>query len=216
MVLAGASAALGVGYLASVYVYATWPSNMNTGYAPTQPVPFSHKLHAGDLKMDCRYCHNTVEVAGHAAVPPTATCVNCHAPKDPATGQAPTTSIFVESPRLDEIHKSYLNNEPVQWERVHDLADYVYFNHAAHVNRGVGCVECHGRVDKMETVWQDKSLSMAFCLECHRDPVPRLRPRSEITNLAWERPEDAEAHKKMILEEYGEIHATTSCSTCHR
>jgi menaquinone reductase, multiheme cytochrome c subunit len=209
--LAGAGAALAVAYGATVYVYGTLPSTLNTGYSPEQPVPFSHKVHAGDLKMDCRYCHNTIEVARHAAVPPTNTCANCHAPSE--TGKS---TIHVDSRKLLPVRKSYNTGQPIQWERVHDLADYVYFDHASHVNRGVSCVECHGRVDKMERVWQDKPLSMAYCLDCHRDPEPRLRPRSEITNLEWKRPEDLEAHLAAIKAEYGDIKASTACSTCHR
>lgn len=217
VVLAGAGGGAAIAYGLMVYTYGTLPSTMNIGYAPEQPVPYSHKLHAGELKMDCRYCHSTVEKAGHAAIPPTSTCINCHSGTD-ATGQTKFTAVHSNSPQLLEIRRSYTTGGPVVWERVHDLADYVYFNHAAHVNRGVSCVECHGRVDKMERVWQDKSLSMSFCLECHRDPVPRLRPQSEITNLAWVGPDanEMEAHRATIEKEYGEIRASTNCSTCHR
>ncbi len=209
--LAGLGGAIAVAYGVTVYVYGTLPSTLNTRYSPEQPVPFSHKLHAGDLKLDCRYCHNTIEQASHAAIPPTNTCANCHAPE-----QSGKSTIHAESQKLFPVRHSYVTGEPIQWRRVHDLADFVYFDHASHVNRGVSCVECHGRVDKMEQVWQDKTLSMAFCLDCHRDPEPRLRPRSEITNLAWQRPDDLEAHRAAILKEYGEIKTSTSCSTCHR
>lgn len=209
--LAGAGAALALAYGVTVYVYGTMPTTLNTGYSPEQPVPFSHKLHAGELKMDCRYCHNTIEVASHAAIPPTNTCANCHAPS--ATGKS---TIHVDSRRLLPVRKSFATGEPIQWERVHDLSDHVYFDHASHVNRGVSCVECHGRVDKMEQVWQDKPLSMSYCLDCHRNPEPRLRPRSEITNLEWKRTDDIEAHLAAIKAEYGDIKASTACSTCHR
>lgn len=215
VMLAGAGLGVAILYGALVYAYGTLPSTLNVGYSPQQPVPFSHKLHAGELKMDCRYCHSTVEKAGHAAVPATSTCIVCHSGKD-VEGQTPYTAIHSESPRLLPVRRSYSTGEPVDWERVHDLADYVYFDHSIHVNRGVSCVECHGRIDKMEQVWQDKTLSMSFCLDCHRNPEPRLRPKEFITQLDWERPGDLESHLEQIHREYGEINASTTCSTCHR
>lgn len=225
VVLVGAGTAAAAGYGALVYTYGSLPSTLNVGYSPEQPVPFSHKLHAGELKMDCRYCHSTVEKAGHAAIPATSTCINCHSGVNSA-GQAKYTAVHSNSLKLLPVRKSYTTGDPVEWERVHDLADYVYFNHAVHVNRGVSCVECHGRIDRMEKVWQDKSLSMSFCLECHRNPVPRLRPRDEITNLGWIGPDASDPkamqeHREMIEQEYGEIDALhikslTNCSTCHR
>ncbi len=217
VVLAGMGAGAVITYGALVYAYGTLPSTLNVGYSPEQPVPFSHKLHAGELKMDCRYCHSTVEKSGHAAIPATSTCINCHSGAD-ANGITPFASLHFDSPRLLPIRKSYATGEAVPWKRVHDLADYVYFSHEVHVARGVSCVECHGRVDKMERVWQDKSLSMSFCLDCHRNPEPRLRPQSEITNLAWVGPaeDELESHLKAVKGEYGEIKASTDCSTCHR
>jgi len=223
--LVGAGAGAAAAYGGLVYAYGSLPSTLNVGYSPEQPVPFSHKLHAGELKMDCRYCHSTVEKAGHAAIPATSTCINCHSGVDSA-GQAKYTAVHSSSLKLLPIRKSYATGEPVEWERVHDLADYVYFNHAAHVNRGVSCVECHGRIDRMEQVWQDKSLSMSFCLECHRNPEPRLRPQSEITNLGWigpdvNDPKSMQAHQEMVEREYGKftpehIQSLTNCSMCHR
>ena len=220
IILLGLGAGAGVVYGGLVYTYGTLPSTLNIGYSPEQPVPFSHKLHAGELKMDCRYCHSTVDNAGFAAGPATSTCINCHSGAD-ASGQTKYASVHATSLNLFPVRESYRTGNPVDWERIHDLADYVYFNHAAHVNRGVSCVECHGRVDRMRQVWQDKSLSMSFCLDCHRNPEPRLRPKSEITNLAWVGPdlEDEaamKAHLEMIQQEYGDIHASTNCSTCHR
>jgi menaquinone reductase, multiheme cytochrome c subunit len=220
VILLGLGAGAAVVYGGLVYAYGTLPSTLNVGYSPAQPVPFSHQLHAGQLKMDCRYCHTTVDKAGHAAIPATGMCINCHSGAD-ASGQTKYTAVHSASLKLLPVRESYTTGKPVQWERVHDLADYVYFNHAAHVNRGVSCVECHGRIDRMERVWQDKSLSMSFCLDCHRDPAPRLRPQSEITNLAWVGPDlndeaAMQAHLEMIQREYGDIHASTNCSTCHR
>ena len=215
VVLAGAGAGVAVLYGALVYAYGTLPSTLNVGYSPEQPVPFSHKLHAGELNLDCRYCHSTVEKSNHAAIPATSTCINCHSGAD-ANGVTPFTSVHGTSPKLLPVRRSYVTGEPVGWKRVHDLADYVYFSHQAHVTRGVSCVECHGRIDKMEQVWQDKSLSMSFCLDCHRNPEPRLRSQADITNLGWTRETDLETHLKSIKEEYGEINASTNCSTCHR
>ncbi|QDU53996.1 cytochrome c3 family protein [Aeoliella mucimassa] len=221
VILIGLGAGAGVAYGAFVYAYFTLPTTLNVGYMPEQPVPFSHRVHAGDLKFDCRYCHNTVEDAAHAAIPPTSTCIKCHSGVD-ASGSTKYTAVFADSLKLAPVRQSFATGEPVEWERVHDLADYVYFNHAAHVNRGVGCVECHGRIDTMDQVWQDKSLSMGFCLDCHRDPVPRLRPQSEITNLAWtggpdpNDPASMEAHRQEMEKMYPNINASTNCSTCHR
>lgn len=214
---------LGAGgaYAGAMLAVGTWPDVMNTGYMPQQPVPFSHQLHAGQLKMDCRYCHNTVDVAAHAAVPSTNVCSNCHSAAP--GGVAVKTAIHTNSQKLAPIRASQATGEPVEWERIHDLADYVYFNHSVHVNRGVSCVECHGRIDTMEVVYQAKSLSMSWCLECHRNPEGRMRPKSEITNLNWEWQDSFESHEQYInaiREEYSvdgkPIRASTNCSTCHR
>lgn len=203
-------------YAASLVLYGTWPSVMNVGYGPKQPVPFSHKLHAGQLKMDCRYCHSTIEKAAHAAVPATNTCGNCHSGKQ-ADGTTMLTAVHSDSLKLAPVRESLATGKSIPWKKVHDLADYVYFNHSVHINRGVSCVECHGRIDRMEVVQQVKSLSMSYCLECHRNPAPRLRPQSEITNLEYSAgsPEEAlEIGRKIVKEK--NIHASTNCSTCHR
>ena len=133
-------------------------NTLNVGYAPVQPVPYSHALHVGELGLDCRYCHTTVEDTSFAALPPTQTCMNCH------------TNIRSTSPLLEPVFKSNQTGEPVPWVKVHDLPDYVYFNHSAHVDKGVSCVSCHGRIDKMRVVRQAKPLSMGWCLDCHRAP----------------------------------------------
>lgn len=193
---------------------------LNVGYAPDQPVPYSHALHVGELGMDCRYCHNTVEDAAFAAIPPTQTCINCHNPATTGAG------VRKNSPKLKELHESYNTGKSVKWKKVHDLPDYAYFNHSAHINKGVSCVSCHGRVDKMEVVYQAKSLSMAWCLECHREPEKFLRPVDQVTNLSWE-PEvqpgetkaDAQLRIGLDLKQKYNIHDQaymTSCSTCHR
>ncbi|MEX0887221.1 MAG: cytochrome c3 family protein [Phycisphaeraceae bacterium] len=195
------------------------------GYAPAQPVPFSHALHAGELGMDCRYCHTTVEDASFAAIPHTQVCISCHSPEDNIAG------VRKNSELLGPVHASYETGESVEWIKVHDQPDYVYFSHSAHVNRGVSCVECHGRVDRMERVYMAENMSMAWCLDCHREPEQALRPVDEVTNLAWD-PRDelgvsrdtmtrAEAQRRVGLElkdEYNIHNRTymTSCSTCHR
>ena len=179
-------AIIGVVYAGAVIAYACSPKTTDVGYRPIQPVAkFSHAIHAGELKMDCRYCHNTVEVAAFAAVPPTKTCLNCHSPVDPTSGSPQYTAVHANSPNLAEVHKSAATGEPIRWKKVHDLPDYAYFNHAVHVTRGVSCVQCHGRIDKMAVVHQQEPLSMGWCLECHRDPAPNLWPPEHVTDLDW-------------------------------
>jgi len=194
---------LGPLYVLVLLYYGGSPKTTDVGYEPVQPVPYSHKLHAGELGIDCRYCHNTVERTAHAMVPPTATCMNCH------------TNIYPDSPKLIPVRESYATGMPVRWIRVHDLPDYVYFNHSAHVRRGVGCVECHDRVDKMEVVYQAQELSMGWCLDCHRDPDSHLRPVDQVTNMAWEPAEDRRELGARLREQYA-IHPSEDCSTCHR
>lgn len=213
MVLGGVAA--GALYVGALLAYGTWPDVMNVGYSPEQPVPFSHKLHAGELQMDCRYCHNTVERAAHAAVPSTNICANCHSAA--VDGVAPKTSVHTTSIKLAPIHESQVTGEPVLWERVHDLGDYVYFNHSIHLARGVSCVTCHGRIDKMETVHQDKSLSMSWCIDCHRNPAPHQRDPELVTELDWVPDIDPEEYGKQMQAEHGwPERASTNCSTCHR
>jgi menaquinone reductase, multiheme cytochrome c subunit len=186
------------------------PQTLAVGYAPQQPVPFSHALHVGELGMDCLYCHTTVDNAAFAAVPSTQSCMNCHA------------SISTDSPDLALVRESHATGKPIDWVKVHDLPDYVYFNHAAHVSQGIGCVTCHGRVDKMEVVHQAEPLSMAWCLDCHRTPERHLRPREEVTNMTFSALADTGRTQEELGAElrvrYG-IHDQsymTSCSTCHR
>jgi len=201
----------GVGYVVVVGVYGTTPQTINVGYSPKQPIAFSHKTHAGTLKMDCRYCHNTVDKAAHAAVPPTKTCLNCHSAANP-DGTVSTSSIHVKSEKLLPLHKAQASEDAIGWVRVHNLPDFVYFNHSAHVNRGVGCVSCHGRIDKMEQVYQAEPLSMSWCLDCHRNPEPHVRRDEHITQLDYV-PDASE--RALVLEEKG-IQPSTNCSTCHR
>jgi len=193
-------------YLVAIIAYGVSPEAIRIGYQPEQPVPYSHALHVGELGLDCRYCHNTVEESPHSAVPPAATCMNCH------------TAIHAESNKLLPIRESAGKGVPVKWVRVHDLPDYVYFNHSAHVTRGVGCESCHGRIDQMETVYQSKALTMEWCLGCHRKPYSNLRPLSEITTMGYEAKFSEEeryiAGKEIAAE--NNLKPRTDCSTCHR
>lgn len=170
------------------------------GYTPDQPVPYSHALHAGELGIDCRYCHSAVEKSSKAAVPPAAVCMNCH------------SAIRVDSPKLGPIRSAYSGNAPVHWVRVHDLPDYVYFNHSAHVTRGVGCESCHGRIDQMVQVYQHAPLTMEWCLGCHRNPEPNLRDPEKVTAMGYE-PAPGEGAR---IREQNKINPPTDCSTCHR
>lgn len=197
------SLVIGGGVALALVVYLTSPEVQDTGYAPIQPVPYSHKLHAGDLGMDCRYCHFTVERGASAAIPPTKVCMNCH------------TQVKGTSPLLQPVRDSYATGEPLPWVRVHRLPDFVYFNHEAHVTAGVSCVSCHGRVDQMIVVKQMEPLSMAWCLDCHRNAAPRIRPPELVTNLSWQPDRDPAEIGRELVEAKG-IHPPTNCSGCHR
>jgi hypothetical protein len=194
----------GLFYVPTLFALGASPKTLAVGYMPTQPVPYSHALHVGKLGLDCRYCHTTVEKTAFAALPPTQTCMNCH------------NSIRTDSAALLPVRDSWATGKPVEWVKVHNLAQFVYFNHSAHVNHGVGCIECHGHIDQMEQVFQAKPLSMGWCLDCHRDPGPHLRPKDQVTAMVETQtsPEIAED----LVKQYG-IHNVaymTSCSTCHR
>lgn len=171
-----------------------------------QPVQFSHKHHVGDDGIDCRYCHTAVEVSSSAGMPSTQTCMNCH------------SQIWADSPYLEPVRESWRTGRPIEWNRVHDLPDYVYFNHSIHVNKGIGCSTCHGRVDLMPTVWQVASLQMEWCLQCHRAPEKFVRPRDQIFNMEWQPGPDQERLGRELVKAYDIKSAAvlTSCSTCHR
>jgi len=209
LILKVAGAVIGVGALATVgaYAYYTYPTVIDTGYQPVQPVPYSHKLHAGQLGLDCFYCHSTVYKAAYAAIPATETCMNCHVKVKP------------QSPRLEPVRQSYATGQPIPWIKIHRLPDYVYFNHQAHVTAGVSCVSCHGRIDQMIEVHQDKPLNMAFCMGCHKDPAPNVRPAELVTKLDWQ-PDPAQGKdarqigEEIIAEKH--LSPPTNCSGCHR
>ena len=179
------------------------PYVTQAGVAREQPVPFSHQHHVGGLGIDCRYCHTSVETSATAGIPPTKTCMNCH------------SQIWSDSPTLEPVRESFRTERSIEWVKVNDLPDFVYFNHSAHVNQGVGCTTCHGRVDRMPLMWQEASLTMEWCLACHRQPERYLRPRGEVFNAAYEPPADQLRLGRALVKEYG-IHTRTSCSTCHR
>lgn len=195
----------GVFYVTILFWYGASPLTTDVGYAPVQPVPFSHALHNGQLGIDCRYCHTAVEKAAHSNVPTTETCMNCH------------QRIHTTSPALAPVRESWANNEPVDWVRVHDLPDFVYFNHSAHVNRNVGCASCHGRMDTMERVAQVSRLSMGWCLDCHRAPDKNLRPQEFITQMDWKPPEGQSPEEfGAAIRAENHINPKQDCSTCHR
>jgi hypothetical protein len=193
-----------LGFFASLSLW-YWgsPKFLEVGYQPRQPVAFSHKLHAGDLGLDCRYCHNTVERGAFAAIPPTQTCMNCHA------------VVLKDSPKLAPVRESYASGKPMEWIKVHMLPDYAYFDHSVHLAAGVGCVSCHGRVDQMKIVRQEAPLSMSWCLECHRDPTPHLRPLDKITAMDWD-PHAAAYTPGDDPQRGRRPQAPLHCSGCHR
>lgn len=170
-----------------------------------QPVPFSHLHHYSDLGIECQYCHNTVEYSSFAGMPPTHTCMTCH------------SQVLTDSPILRPVRESYFENEPLRWQRVYDLPDFVQFDHAVHVNNGVGCESCHGRIDRMPITAQAVPLKMEWCLECHRNPAPQLRPRDAIFEFGWKPAPHQEARGRELMKEYqienNEI--LTDCSICH-
>ena len=194
------------GIVTAATTYYATPKYTRIGYAPVQPVPFSHAFHSGQLGLDCRYCHSTVEKAAFAAVPTAQTCMNCH------------SQVKVDSALLTPVRESYASGDPVPWVKVHQAPDYVYFNHAVHVNRGVSCVECHGKINEMEVVTHAKPLSMGFCLECHREPEKFLRSPELVTNLDWQHPGGVagqlEQGKKFVHD--WNVKPPQSCSGCHR
>jgi hypothetical protein len=199
--------ALGLLAAAVIVPPAVWywfsPAFTDVGYRPEQPVPFSHALHAGELGMDCRYCHVQVERAAVASVPPTQVCMNCH------------QLVKRDSPLLAAILDSAASGEPMRWVRVHKVPEYAYFDHSMHLRAGVGCSSCHGDVRSMEVVTQAEPLSMGWCLDCHRDPAPHLRPHDELTDTTW-RPSAEQPEFALARIEALHIAPPVDCSGCHR
>ena len=171
--------------------------------ARDQPIQFSHERHVAGNGIDCRYCHTSVERGAVAGVPPTKTCMNCH------------SQVFADSPFLAPVRASFATERPLRWTRVHDVPDFVYFDHSIHVNKGVGCTTCHGQVDRMPLMWQEHSLQMEWCLDCHRNPERYVRPREAVFRVDYQPPPDQRALGERLVAEY-EIQKLTNCTTCHR
>jgi hypothetical protein len=189
------------------------------GVVRPQPVPFSHQHHVGGLGIDCRYCHTSVETSGFAGIPPTKTCMNCH------------SEIWTSAPLLEPVRESLRSGRSLEWNRVNDLPDFVYFDHSIHINKGVGCNTCHGPVDRMPLMFNYASLQMEWCIQCHRGPEKNLRPREQVFNMRYQQPtsdlpvvDDGRAYTdqmslgKHLAEKYHlrSVLDITSCNTCHR
>jgi hypothetical protein len=187
----------------AVYQLSASPYVTDVNIAKDQPIPFSHKHHAGELGLDCRYCHTAVETSPSAGMPPTQTCMTCH------------SQIWVKSPMLEPVRASYRDDKSIQWVRVNAVPDFVYFNHSIHVNKGVGCTTCHGPVADMPLTWRANTLQMSWCLDCHRNPEKYVRPRSEVFNARYTAPANQLELGMELVKKY-KIQSLTNCSTCHR
>lgn len=192
--------------LGGLVYYAAWsPYFTQVGVAKAQVVPYSHQQHVGQLGLDCRYCHTSVETSNTATIPPTETCMGCH------------SQVASASPALEPVRASAENNQPLEWIRVHDLADYVYFNHAIHVKQGVGCETCHGRVDEMPVVAKMETLQMDWCLDCHRAPEKYIRPREAVFTMGYQPTTDQSVLGPELVQKHGiQVDHLTDCSVCHR
>jgi len=175
----------------------------DVGVAPGQPVPFSHKHHVGDDGIDCRYCHTSVETSSFAGIPPTETCMGCH------------SQIWANAELLEPVRASLRTGKSLEWARVHDLPDFVYFNHSIHINKGIGCSTCHGRVDQMPLTYKVNTLYMQWCIGCHRNPAQFVRPRDQVFNIAYQYPDNQLELGIRLVKEY-KIQSLTDCVTCHR
>lgn len=193
----------GGGVTAGVWYYFT-PKYTRVGYQPIQPVAFSHATHVGQVGLDCRYCHSAVEQSWYSNVPATSTCMNCH------------KHVLKDDPRLALVRDSYDLEQPIPWVQVHKVPDYVYFSHSVHVNRGISCVHCHGSVQQMDEVFHAQPFSMTFCLDCHRNPAPNLRPKAQITNLGWDPHQHLPKDWFAKAAQEWKLNASQNCSACHR
>jgi len=190
-----------LGYAVDVVNNTSYVTEVNT--ARPQVVPFSHKHHVGELGLDCRYCHSSVEVSSSAGMPATETCMTCH------------SQIWTNSSMLEPVRASYSSSKPISWTRVNAVPDFVYFNHSIHVAKGVGCTTCHGSVAEMNITWRGQTLYMRWCLECHNAPEKYLRPRSEVFNAFYQSPSNQLALGRRLVKEY-KVQNLTNCTTCHR
>ncbi len=196
VLLVGALIAIGYGL-----EYSSW--NTQAWVVRSQPVPFSHKHHVSGLGIDCRYCHVTVEVSSFAGLPQTEICMSCH------------VQIWADSPMLAPVRDSFRTGIPIQWTRVHDLPQFVFFNHSIHIHKGIGCSTCHGRVDLMPLTMQTQNLQMSWCLDCHRQPERYIRSRDQVFNMTWQPPDNQVEAGNKLMQQYN-VHRLTDCYTCHR
>jgi hypothetical protein len=196
-------AAGAVGVPGGLMLYARTPYARVMQDPIEQPIQFDHRHHTRDEGIDCRYCHNTVDKSPSAGIPQTQLCLNCH------------SQVWNKSPILEPVRQSFITNTPLEWRRVNKVPEFVYFNHSIHVNKGVGCVSCHGRVDRMPAVEKAMPLTMSWCLDCHRRPEGHIRPVEEVTNMDW-KPEGDPAEAGRVFAERNQVHTRTSCTTCHR
>ena len=190
-----------LGYAVDVVNKTSYVTEVNN--ARPQPVPFSHKHHVGELGLDCRFCHTSVEVSSSAGMPPTETCMTCH------------SQIWTNSEMLEPVRASYTNSKSISWTRVNAVPDFVYFNHSIHVAKGVGCTTCHGPVGEMNITWRGQTLYMRWCLECHNAPERFLRPRSEVFDAFYQAPSNQLTLGRELMKEY-KVQKLTNCTTCHR
>jgi Cytochrome c7 and related cytochrome c len=203
MTFGAVAAALGVGWLVLTLNRSVFVTEVSI--AKEQPVPFSHKHHVLDVGLDCRYCHTAVENSSAAGMPPTKTCNNCH------------SVLFADQPMFTPVQESLRTDRSLAWVRVHDLPDYVYFNHSIHVQKGIGCTTCHGEVQHMPLTWKVAPLQMEWCLNCHRQPEQFIRPRAEVFNVNWKPGPDHAAEGRRLVEDYGvNVKQLENCSVCHR
>ncbi|MBX7245283.1 MAG: cytochrome c family protein [Candidatus Sumerlaeaceae bacterium] len=189
------------GVTAAAFIYRS-PVIRGQQMVVEQPVPFSHEHHVAGLGIDCRFCHWSVEKSSFAGIPPTKVCMTCH------------SQVFTDAPMLEPVRESFRSDQPIQWVKVHDLAKFVYFNHSIHIAKGIGCNECHGRIDKMSLTFQESTLYMQWCLQCHREPERFVRPKDQVFNMAYQQPANQAELGKQLVQEY-QIENKVNCSTCH-
>jgi hypothetical protein len=187
-----------------IWVVPVMGYNTQERYIPPQPVPFSHKHHVSGLGLDCRYCHTTVEVSQNAGMPPTHTCMTCH------------SQIWTNAEILAPVRQSLAEDKPLRWTRVYTLPDYVYFDHSIHIAKGVSCFECHGPVATMPLMWKATTLYMSWCLSCHRDPAPHLRPRDQVFNPYWQPNAETPSGEQLMAEYHIHSETLSDCGVCHR
>lgn len=190
--------------LLAIWVVPVMGYNTQDRLVPEQPVPFSHKHHVSGLGLDCRYCHTTVEISQNAGMPPTETCMTCH------------SQIWTHAAILAPVRQSFANHQPLRWTAVYRLPDYVYFDHSIHIAKGVGCTECHGAIGDMALTWKASTLYMSWCLSCHRDPAPHLRPLDQVFNPDWKRTATTPSGKQLMAAFHIHPETLDDCSVCHR